>query len=163
MPSPSVRPTFRSAVFVAIRNAKGEYLLQLRKNTGFLDGHYDIASGHLEYGESLEQCGVRETFEELGLTIKPEDMKLVAVFQSEFQSGASYVNTIYIATKYTGTPIVGEPDKIEHVAWFLPENFPDKLTIGARLFLQTLGSDQITNHYIGPQQYRELMGDKYSM
>ena len=36
------RPLFRSAMFVAIENDRGEVLLQRRANTGFLDGHWDL-------------------------------------------------------------------------------------------------------------------------
>lgn len=46
----------RMAVFVCVRNQKGEILLQQRTNTGYLDGYWDFAaSGHVEYGESVHQ------------------------------------------------------------------------------------------------------------
>lgn len=44
-----------------VRNQKGDILLIFRK------GHWDMAKGHLETGESLEQCAMREVSEETGL------------------------------------------------------------------------------------------------
>jgi 8-oxo-dGTP pyrophosphatase MutT (NUDIX family) len=67
------RSLFRSAVFVAIENERGEILLQRRGKTGFLDGYWDLsATGHLEYNESCDECGVREVLEETGLHIVPD-------------------------------------------------------------------------------------------
>ncbi len=39
----------RQAVFVVLRNGNGEVLLQQRANTGYLDGYWDLPSGHVEY------------------------------------------------------------------------------------------------------------------
>lgn len=71
-----------AAVFVLLRNDKGEFLLQQRANTGYLDGYYDFAcSGHVEPGELIRDTAVRELQEEVGLTAKPEDLKLVHIDQ----------------------------------------------------------------------------------
>lgn len=152
------RPMFRSAMFVAIENEKGEYLLQRRANTGFLDGYYDLVSGHLEYDESCEACSVREAKEEVGLDIAPTDLKLVALFQSNFEPDVRYLNYIYVTNKYAGNPAIGEPEKIDDMKWLTPDNFPEKLTVGTRVFLQSLKSESLQNYYIDTERYEELMG-----
>lgn len=157
----SERPTFRSSMFVAIENERGEYLLQRRANTDFLDGYYDLASGHLEYDESCETCAVRETEEEFGITVDPANLELLATFQSDFEPGIKYLNLIYRARTFTGEPRIGEPDKIDHIGWFHPDNFPEKLTIGVRVFLMTRGADAVRNYYIGPDEYKSMMGESY--
>lgn len=155
------RPMFRAAVFVAVENSEGKYLLQRRAGTGFLDGYYDLMSGHLEYDESSETCGVRETEEESGLVVKPADLELATMFQSDFEPDIRYINYIYKTSKFEGTPSIGEPEKIDHMEWFAPGEFPEKLTIGARVFLMSLGSVSVRNYYIGPKEYREIVGDDF--
>lgn len=156
------RPLFRSAMFVAIENDRGEVLLQRRANTGFLDGHWDLsATGHLEYGESMQTCGVREAEEEVGLTVCEDDLVVATLFQSDFESDIRYVNTIFRCRQWQGNPVIGEPTKIAELGWFAPENFPDKLKVGASVYLMSRGDQAVRNYYIGHDEYREMMGGGY--
>lgn len=157
------RPLFRAAVFVAVENDNSEVLLQRRANTGFLDGYWDLSgTGHLEHGESMQACGVRETGEECGLQVNADDLAVAATFQSAFESGVNYVNVIYRAARWSGEVTNGEPTKIAEFAWFAPDNFPEKLTVGARVYLMSLGDSAVRNYYVGPAEYREMMGENYS-
>jgi 8-oxo-dGTP diphosphatase len=63
-----------------------EVLLQLRKNTGFMDGKYSLVSGHLEGDETLKEAMIRETKEEAGVAIKPEDLELIHVMHRSKKS-----------------------------------------------------------------------------
>jgi 8-oxo-dGTP diphosphatase len=71
----------RQAVFMVLRNDKNEILLQQRSGTGYLDGYWDLPSGHVEYGESLLRSVVRETKEEVGVEVAPEDSRLIHIDQ----------------------------------------------------------------------------------
>lgn len=46
-----------------------EVLLQLRRGTGFMDGHWAAAvAGHVERGETVFAAACREAAEEIGVT-----------------------------------------------------------------------------------------------
>ena len=67
-------------ILTRVNNGKKQILLQKRKNTGYMDGKYDMAcSGHLEKRETLSQAVVREAKEEIGITINEMDLELVSV------------------------------------------------------------------------------------
>jgi 8-oxo-dGTP pyrophosphatase MutT (NUDIX family) len=155
------RPLFRAAAFVAISNNKGEYLLQRRANTTFLNGYYDLATGHVEHGESYEECAVRETKEECGLTVDESDLRIVALFHSNFEADIYYLNMIFTTSKFWGKPIIGEPNKIDKIDWFLPEYFPSKVTLGTRVFLDSINNTNIKNYNINREKYKELMGEYF--
>ena len=77
----------RSAVILMlIRNTdKGEeILLQKRKNTGYMDGYYDLsASGHVEKDESMTSALIREAKEEIGIDIMSEDIEFVTMMHTK--------------------------------------------------------------------------------
>lgn len=60
-------------VAVAVINEKGEFLLQKRS-----DGLWGVPGGFMELGESTEEVGRREVFEETGIEVGKLD--LVGVF-----------------------------------------------------------------------------------
>src|SRR5436189_6175877 len=71
------------AVHVLIFNQRGEIFLQKRSmSKDTFPGSWDSsASGHLDKGESYDDCALRELYEELGieLTVAPERLfKLAA-------------------------------------------------------------------------------------
>lgn len=105
-------------------NNEKQILLQLRKNTGYMDNMYDFAcSGHVNKNESYTQALVREAKEELGIILKEEDLEFLAV-NHHFQ--ADHVQLFFTTKEYKGIPNVCEPDKCGGLLWSkikeLPEN-----------------------------------------
>lgn len=103
-----------------------EVLLNLRRNTGFRDGEYDVsASGHLEPGESFEQCAIRETMEEIGVKLQPKDLEFC------FLNHAVKDNYIYVFFKAElpegATPRICEPDKSGGLLWVKLNNLPENI------------------------------------
>ena len=63
-------PSSVALILIRNNNGKEEILLQKRKNTGYMDGYYDLgASGHVENKETMKMALIRETKEEIGINI----------------------------------------------------------------------------------------------
>lgn len=126
-------PLFYSAVFVVLKRDDGAYLLQKRRNTGYMDDHYDLSvSGHVEPDESIIVSAVREASEEIGVLIDPDDLELAMCTQMNEER--PYLNYIFLVTKWQGEACIGEPEKCSRLDWFHADEFPVTLTPTAAIF-----------------------------
>lgn len=82
-----------------ILDGKGNVLLIRRKKDGFGSGKVSAPGGHLELGETVEHCCIRETFEEVGLIV--EDPIHVGLLNFKIP-GNDMEGHVYIATKFSG-------------------------------------------------------------
>lgn len=109
----------RKVAAVFIFKQGDTYLFQKRTHTGSCDGYYMLPGGHIEAGETVREGSVRELYEELGLTVDPQDLefKLVIINQAR-------VYFFFLVKKYTGTITNREPEKHGDLS-FLPVTAPD--------------------------------------
>lgn len=112
----------------------GKILLTRRMNTGYEDGKYMVPSGHVEKGESLTAATVRETMEEVGVSVRPEDLRLVhTMYRPSHDATGERADFFFEAEKWQGEPQNCEPEKCDEVGWFplgnLPENIVEYLHI----------------------------------
>jgi 8-oxo-dGTP diphosphatase len=114
----------RIAVFVILRNDKGEILLQQRGPHSYLAGHWDFPSGHGEQGELLRDSAIRELKEEVNVDGKPEDLRLIHVDQYFVE--VNYINFVFVLDKWSGNPKVCEPDKCSAIRWFAEDKLPEQ-------------------------------------
>ncbi len=104
-------------------NGEKEILLQLRQNTGYMDNMYDFAcSGHVEKGESYTTALVREAKEEIGITVKEEDLVFLAV-NHHYQ--ADHVQLFFSTNSYEGEPTVCELQECGGLLWANLDNLPE--------------------------------------
>ena len=68
--------TLRLGVAVALLDENHRLLLELRSDVM----QWGITGGRLDIGESPEQCGCREVFEETGIILSPQDLSLFGVY-----------------------------------------------------------------------------------
>ncbi len=107
------------------QNGENEILLQLRQNTGYMDNMYDFAcSGHVDKNESYTQALVREAKEEIGITIKEEDLIFLAV-NHHYQ--ADHVQLFFATKSYQGTPTICEPDECGGLLWANINSLPSNI------------------------------------
>lgn len=105
----------------------GKVLLGKRKSSHG-SGSWSFPGGHLEFGEEPEDCAVRETLEETGVTLKNLRRGTYTndIFEKE---GKHYITLYVIAELDSGTPEVMEPDKCEEWRWFEWNSLPEPLFI----------------------------------
>jgi 8-oxo-dGTP diphosphatase len=109
------------AAYVIFRRGD-EILLQLRKNTGYRDGHWATgAAGHVEADESVLDAACREAAEELGLAIAPADLTAVTAMHrthANHQPLDERVDFFFQCTNWAGTPSLRETAKSAALRWF---------------------------------------------
>lgn len=150
----------RVAVFIGLRNERGEILLQQRANTGFMDGFWDFsASGHLEEGESIRECAIREVKEEIGVDANEDDLKLIHINQDQFN--IPYLNFTFILDKWQGEPKICEPDKCSGLQYFKTDSLPGKCTMNVRVNQQDNFSDDVLYTFVEKTNYEEMVGHKF--
>lgn len=95
----------------------GKFLMQQRFGAHG-EGTWSVPGGHLEFGESWEECAAREVFEETGMKI--HNARLLAVTNDIFSAkdkDKHYV-TIWITSDWLeGEPTITEPEKCKAQAW----------------------------------------------
>lgn len=114
------------AVYLFLKK-DGDILLTRRFNTGYKDGEYMVPSGHVEKGESLRDAMIREAMEEVGVSVRPEDLHMTHVmYRAPSDSTGTRADFFFDAASWEGEPRNCEPHKCDEVAWFpldrLPEN-----------------------------------------
>jgi len=150
----------RVTVFVIVRNEKGEILLQQRGPNSYLGGYWDFPSGHAELGEALRDTAVRELYEEVGLIVKAEDLRLVHIDQYFIK--VEYIEFIFAADSWSGTPKVCEPDKCTAVGWFAEDKLPEKCVNAVRAVAASGGfSDELTYSITDYKSYEQFMGEPF--
>ncbi|MTD29055.1 nucleotide triphosphate diphosphatase NUDT15 [Erwinia sorbitola] len=103
----------------------GKLLLGKRKGSHGA-GDWATPGGHLEFGETPQQCAQREAAEETGLLLGEcvQGPYTNNIFCSEQKH---YVTLFMLAFEASGTPQRCEPDKCEGWQWFDPAALPQPL------------------------------------
>ena len=116
---------------VLLRNNK--ILLSRRHGTGYCDGEYSLPAGHLDGNETLLQTMVREAEEEIGIMVKPDDLRLVHVMHRKAEEKyrrypeEERIDFFFITDKWAGEPKIMELHKCDDLRWFDLGSLPDNV------------------------------------
>jgi 8-oxo-dGTP diphosphatase len=90
------------------------------------EGTWSVPGGHLEYGESWEECARREVLEETGLGIT--NIRFFALTNDLFEADGKHYVTIWVKSDWVqGEPAIREPDKLVALQWTTFEALPAPL------------------------------------
>lgn len=117
-----------AAYLVLIENDR--ILLLRRFNTGYQDGKYSLVAGHLDGGETVEECIIREAKEEANIDLSRENLQVKHIIHRN-ASDREYMDVYLMATRWNGNIQNMEPHKCDDLSWFplaaLPENLIDEV------------------------------------
>lgn len=88
-------------------------------------GHqaWQVPGGHLEFGESFEECAAREVMEEVGVAIT--NIRFITATNDIFEADNKHYITIWMEADWAANePTSCEPDKIAEVGWRKPNELP---------------------------------------
>lgn len=144
---PALKPTLDSmtllvaAVIVHDKATNRVVLLQRSENAKFAQGKWDLPVGKSEPGEPITETAVRELYEETGLTVKPESLKVAHIIHGAWgvEAANGFLTVVFATHEWTGEPENREPQKHSQVRWFdadaIPEAFVDTTADALRHYM----------------------------
>ena len=113
-------------VGVGVLLTKDQQVLLLRRRNTHGAGTWSTPGGHLDFGETPEQCAVREVREETGLAI--DDVAFRAITNDVFATEGRHYITIWMEGRYTGgEPVLAAPYEASEIGWFPWDSLPQPL------------------------------------
>ena len=117
-----MHPTFPVAVHVLFLRGD-EVLLIRRLDTGYEDGKLSVVAGHVEPGETVTRAAVRESREEVGLTLAPDRLRVVGVMH---RKSADERIDFFLSYPLDGeVPRNVEAEKCSELVWATRSALPD--------------------------------------
>lgn len=117
------------SVVSIVHDGRGNILLMKRGQKARDErGRWDVCGGALEFGESIDQAIEREVEEEL--CAKPFDIQFLTAYDAHrVHEGIKthWVALVHAVQVKPHKVKIGEPHKIEEIAWFTSENLPEPL------------------------------------
>ena len=124
----------------------GKILLLLRANTGFEDGNYGLPAGHLDGGETAREGAAREMREEIGITVRPEDLEVVHVMHRK-AARDERIDFFMTARSYEGEIRNCEPEKCASLDWFPLDSLPSNMIDYIRVAIEEVRNNRFYSEY----------------
>ena len=106
------------------------------------EGTWTMPGGKLHYGESFEEGAKREVFEETGLDISVDDLKVISL-TNDIGANAHFVTVgLFLKTDSIGEAKVMEPDEITQWKWFDLHDLPTPLFFPSKKILDNYGAGE---------------------
>ena len=137
----------RLACFVVLRRGN-KIAFVLRSNTDWMNGYYGLPAGKVEVHESAAAGATREALEETGVTIKQTDLRAVHVAHRwDGDDGYDWLDVLFEADRWEGTPFNAEPEKHSELAWLDPKNLPKNVIPSVRSYVTQIESGNLYSEY----------------
>ena len=132
--------SLRPLVGIGVLILKDGKILMSKRKRSHGAGEYNFPGGHLEHGESFEECAKRETFEEAGIEI--ENIKFQFVANVKKYLPKHYVHIGIIADWKKGKAKSLEPDKNGPWEWYALEDLPQPMFEMCRLSIEARNTNK---------------------
>ncbi len=136
---------YSDAVIVLIKD--NQILLSRRYNTGYQDGNYCLVGGHLEENETVKGCIIREAKEEIGITLLPEDLKVIHISHRFNMIDRTYFSSYVLAGKWSGEIANMEPNKCDDLKWFKLNELPENISPHIKFALENINKNIFFSEY----------------
>ena len=122
-------------VGVAIIITKNDQVLLMKRKGVHGMGTWSTPGGHLEFGETPEQCAAREAKEEVGLDVV--DIRFRAVTNDRFDTTGKHYITIWMEGKsITKDALIAAEDEVAEIGWFAWDSLPERLFLSLENLLK---------------------------
>jgi 8-oxo-dGTP diphosphatase len=113
-------------VGVAIIVTRGNQVLLLKRLNVHGAGSWSTPGGHLDFGETPEECAIREAREETGLDIINISFK--AITNDVFETENKHYISIWMEGEYqSGEAVLAAPYESSEIGWFDWDKLPQPL------------------------------------
>lgn len=86
------------------------HIVLLKRKGSHGAGEWSFPGGHLEFGETVEKCAIRESYEELGVNIS--DVERLSIWTDDkFLIDMKHYITLYVTAYTSDPPKICEPNK----------------------------------------------------
>lgn len=100
-------------ILVMIQNYKGEFLIQKRsKQKG---GKFAATGGHVKSGQTSVEGMIDEIQEEIGLTVRPEELELLYTAREDEQD--VFFDLYYMKKDFEISDLILQEEEVESVSW----------------------------------------------
>jgi 8-oxo-dGTP diphosphatase len=121
-------------VGVAVIVTRGNQVLLLKRLNVHGAGSWSTPGGHLDFGETPEECAIREAREETGLEIA--NIAFKAITNDVFETENKHYISIWMEAEYqSGEAVVAAPYESSEIGWFDWDNLPQPLFLPFRNLL----------------------------
>jgi len=127
----------RPLIGVGVGVIQGDQVLLGKRKGAHGAGHWSFAGGHLEFGESVEECAMRELAEETGL--KALSLKMGPWTNDLIEDTKHYLTLFVFVHQFEGDLQLLEPDKCEGWKWFSWDALPSPLFVPVQSLIQKVG------------------------
>ena len=125
-------------VGVAVIIERDEKVLLVKRKNAHGAGTWAVPGGHLEFGETAEECAVRETREEVGVAIS--GIRFAALTNDIFpEEGKHYITIWMQAASSDGEPCIAARREVGDVGWFNWKDLPAPLFLPLQNLLDGKG------------------------
>src|SRR5215210_2443210 len=113
-------------VGVAIVITKDDQVLLMKRKGVHGKETWSTPGGHLDFGETPEQCAAREAKEEVGLDVV--DIRFLAVTNDIFEISERHYLTIWMEGKsISNDPLIAAENEVEEIGWYAWDALPSPL------------------------------------